>query len=179
MESIEKGGEQAKMPVPYTQFQNILCDHISKILGVTYEYRFYDARTRTWKPQNKDGPFNPGVKYKLQIIVRNNGLETFVKDIQIRVYSRTSIIVKYTDSSYTTVVNQATEMVSAFPSKVYKPTPDGTTPGEATPPFDGYFMMTQSTAGNEFPGDAFKIGIYGEIVPEGNFWITVQMPLLH
>lgn len=155
--------------MPNTDFELKMDDFVRYNIGV-YRWIYYlDVTDNKWKMAY--GDLNANTKYKLNIRARNNGSETYVKNVQIRVVNKYPTRIKFfKDDSFSTEVKR---LDSPIWPKVLKPR-TSEVPGETTPVHQVPFMVKP---GPDVYAGIASVGVYAEIVPQGHRWLTVKRHL--
>lgn len=149
--------------MPDSEFELKMDDYVRRNIGVYHWIYYLDVTDNKWKMAY--GDLGANVKYKLNIRARNNGTETYVKNVQIRCVNKYPARIKYfKDDSYSTEVGR---LDSPIWPKVLKP--EETTPVHQVP-----FMVK---AGPDVYTGIARVGVYAEIVPQGHKWLNVNRRL--
>lgn len=169
----EQAGVALALGATATPLMTYMNQHISSNLKL--EGTLYLKEGTGWKLQDPDVQSGTGpplvrdVDYRLRLAVRNVGKEVFFKNVQIRVapeHFTPPRVYLFTDESYGP---QKARGDGPIWDKELRPMGNDY-PGEKTPDLDVFFKLAPGAGTGSKP--LFAIGIYAEIVPQGNRWFT-------
>ncbi len=154
-----------------TQLEVLMDDFVSKVVGLEWEVWRQDPNTRNWA--RFSGTLVPSVKYRLQMRARNNGSETYVRNVNIRVQNPSpELLTFFSDETYQQPVTRKDSPI--YPETLNPPGNIGI--GRCTAPDHiVYFTVNRPILPLGWFGlrALAAVGIYAEIVPQGHGWMTV------
>ncbi len=116
-----------------------------------------DSKTGEWRLLSENENLNDDTSYKMGVSARNDGTETSVRNVQIRVNlpSATKRIIYYANERYG-------EEIEGRESEIY---PQILHPGEKTPDVEIHFMVTE---GPDEEAPVANVELHAEVIPQGH-----------
>jgi hypothetical protein len=144
-----------------TQLENLMDNFVKENLRLRVWIDYWDTQKKEWIREK--GALGEHVTYRIGVDVVNEGSETFVKNVQVRIVDQNREVTLYkswNDSTHT-VTGQSDRQDSPIDTRVREP-------GQNTINHYFYARITKKSFANS--NVLFRYGIYAEIIPQGHRW---------